>query len=140
MLDLETIAVEPELAQKGVWAEYAGGRFLLARPGDAYQDRLMQLYKDHAELIKSETPESHLKSAEIFKIAFAETVILDWDNICDKNKQAIPYTKELGIKLMTDPRHYELQTFLESFVNMRQNYQRQTEAEIAKDVKNTAVS
>ena len=139
MLELNSIAVEPELADKGVWAPYMGGKFLIARRGPKYQARLVELYNEHLDLVKSDTPEGNEKSLDIFRQTFAETVLLDWEGITENGKPLV-YTPKEGHKLLANPRLFELTNFLESFSNNHTNYQLAVEEDVAKDVKNTAVS
>lgn len=139
MLELNSIAVEPELAEKGVWADYMGGKFLLARRGPRYQARLVDLYNSNIDLIKSNTPEGNEKSLEVFRQTFAETVLLNWEGIT-RNGVPLAYTPEEGLKLLSDPCMFELTTFLEGFSNNHTNYQIKVEQEVAEDVKSSAVS
>lgn len=139
MLELNSIAVDKELANNGVWAEYMGGEFLLARKGPKYQARLVELYNENLSVIKSGTPEGEAKSLDVFRQVFAETQLLDWKGIT-RDGVVIPYTPEEGFKLLADERLYELASFLEGFANNHSNYQVAVEAEVANDVKNTADS
>lgn len=139
MLELNSIAVEPALADKGVWAEYMGGRFLLARRGPKYQARLVELYNESLDLVKSGTPEGNEKSLDIFRQAFAETILLDWDGIAQDGKP-LPFSSAEGHKLLANPRLFELTNFLEGFSNNHTNYQLKVEEEVAHDVKSSAAS
>lgn len=139
MLELNSIAVEPDLADKGVWADYMGGSFLLARKGPKYQARLVALYNEHKDLVASNTPEGDLKSQEIFRRAFAETVLLDWKGVA-RDGVALVYSPDEAMTILNDLRMYELVTFLEGFSATHTNYQHKVEQEVAEDVKDTAVS
>lgn len=139
MLELNSIAVEPALADKGVWAKYMGGEFLLARRGPKYQARLVELYNQNLELVKSETKEGAEKTLDIFRQTFAETILLDWKGITQDGVK-VDYTPAEGHKMLANPRLFELTNFLESFSINHTNYQVAVEEEVAQDVKNTAVS
>lgn len=140
MLNLDDIAVDPNLAREGTWMDYMGGRFLLARKGPEYNSRLVELYNENLDLIKSNTPEGNFKAIEIYQMAFAEHVLLDWDQIIDKKGNPIPYTKELGLALVKNPLQAELIEAMETFSNRHSNYQAHVEQEIAEDVKSSADS
>lgn len=144
MLDIESLAIDPELARGGVWTDYMGARFLLARPGEAYQARLVSLYNEHIDLIKKATPEGNQKAADIFKQTYAETVLLDWADVGTKDEKGvlipIKYTPEIGFKVLSDPRQFEFAGFIERFVNNRTNYQQHVEQQVATDVKSSAAS
>lgn len=140
MLNLDSIAVDPNLAESGTWFEYMGGRFLVAREGRRSDALLMQLYNENLALLKSETHEGNLKAIEINNRVFAETILLDWADIVDADKNPIPYTPELGVKLVENPLMGELVTAIQRFSRMHSNYRAVVEAEVAEDVKNTADS
>ena len=139
MLDLDRIAVDPALSQEGVWAEFFGGRFLIARRGQVYNARLGQLYMDNKDEIKKDTPEGVKALMGIYQRAFAETVLLGWEGI-GRGGVEIPFTVEAAYDLLSDPRQTELATFLEQFSLNHSNYQKVTEAEVADQVKSSAVS
>lgn len=139
MLDLSVIAVEPELAEEGVWMPYMGGSFLLARPGPAYQQRLVELASEHWDLINSKTPEGEAKAIEVTTRAFAEVILKDWKDVGDKGV-ALEYTPELGFALLMDKRQFELRNQIDMFVNNRTNYQHRVNTEVAETVKDSAVS
>lgn len=140
-LDLDSIAVEPNLAQDGVWADFLGGRFLLARRGHEYNARLGQLYNENLALIKDKSnPEvSTKKVLEIYQRAFSDTVLKDWEGI-SRGGQPVEFSAEEAFKVLSDPRQAELAQFLEQFSLNHSNYQTAVEAEVANDVKSSAVS
>jgi hypothetical protein len=141
MLELTSIAVDPTLSQEGVWADFLGGRFLLARRGHEYNARLGQLYNENLAVIKDKdnAEVSTKKVLEIYQRAFADTVLKDWEGITENGKK-LEYTPEVGFRILSDPRQAELSTFLEQFSLNHGNYQAAVEAEVANDVKSSAVS
>lgn len=143
-LELDSIAVDPSLAHEGVWANFLGGEFLLARRGPEYNARLGQLYNENLAVIKDKSsPEAVNKSTkmvlEIYQRAFADTVLKDWKGITKGGKK-LKYTPAKGFEILSDPRQAELATFLEQFSLNHGNYQAAVEAEVASDVKSSAVS
>lgn len=140
-LDLDSIAVEPNLAQEGVWADFLGGRFLLARRGHEYNAKLGQLYNENLALIKDKAnPEvSARKVLEIYQRAFAETVVKNWEGIT-RGGVPVEFSAEEAFKILSDPRQAELCQYLEQFSLNHSNYQAAVEAEVANDVKSSAVS
>lgn len=146
MLELSDVAVDPKLANSGVWANYMGGQFLVARHGHAYNQRLGDLYNENRDLLNKRDPESNLltveaaaKMREIHIQAFAETVLLDWKDISEKGKK-LKYTVATAMKILTDPRYQELTDYLESFSRNHYHYRDVSNQEVAKGVKTTAVS
>lgn len=149
MLILSSIAIDPKLANGGVWAEYMGGRFLLARKGPAFQARVGELYTEHKAIIDAKdanelmTPEAILKMQEIHTIAFCEHVLLDWADVGEKGAKGdepLKYTPELGAKLLMNPVYAELAAYLENYSANHFYYRAAANLEVAKKVKSSAVS
>lgn len=145
MLDLKDVAVDPALASKGVWANYMGGQFLLARHGHAYNNRLGELYNENRELLSSKddkgllTIEAAAKMQEIHVQAFAETVLLDWKEVGEKGKP-LKFTPKIALKILLDPRYRELTDYLEQFSRNHYHYRDASAQEVATGVKTTAAS
>jgi len=146
MLILSSIAIDPKLSSGGVWADYMGGQFLLARKGASYDARVGELFNLNREVLEkkddagSMTPEAMSKLQEIYTIAFCEQCLLDWKNVGEKGEGELAYTPELGVKLMLDPRYAELARFLEMFSLNHSYYRAAAEESVAKTVKSSAVS
>lgn len=138
LLDIDDIAVDPTLASKGVWTNYMGGEFLLARKGSEYNSRLTELYIENADVIQAKTPESTVKLMEIYQRAFCEKVLLDWKIL--RGGKKLKYTPETAWEILKDPRFAELTAHLESFSMNHANYREAKIAEVAKQVKSSAVS
>lgn len=139
MLNLNSIAVDPTKAREGVWMEYMGGRFKVARMGAEYDARLVELYRENHDLIKSGTPEGLEKSVDIYRQCFAELVLIDWEDV-SFGDGPVTYTQDLGLALARNPTQVELIGRIETFSRMHSNYQPVVEQEIAEDVKNSADS
>jgi hypothetical protein len=146
MLILSSIAVDPKLASGGVWANYLGGEFLLARKGPGHQARLGELFTSNKDVIETKdekglaTPEAVAKLQEIYTIAFCEHVLLDWRNVGEKGSGEIKYTPEIGVKLLLNPMYAELAAWLENYSNNHYYYLAATNHEVASTVKDSAVS
>lgn len=138
-LDIEDIAIDPKLATEGVWTYYMGAEFLLARRGPAYQDRVGHLYQENAELIKSKSEEGLKKLVWVYQRAFADTILKDWKGI-NKGGKKWKFTPDAAMELLSDPRYTELAHHLETFSLSHHNYKEVVNAEVAKQVKSTAVS
>lgn len=145
MLELNDVAVDPKLATRGVWANYMGGQFLVARHGHAYNNRLGDLYNENRELLQKKdekqllTVEAAQKMREIHVQAFCETVLLDWKDVTEKGK-ALKYTAKAAMRILLDPRYQELTDFLEQFSRNHYWYRDASNKEVATGVKTTAVS
>ena len=139
MLDINQIAIDPELARKGVWAEYMGGSFLLARRGPEHDARLGQLYNEHEDVIKKEDDEGARMISYIYQRAFCDTILLDWKNVGMGGK-LIKFSPDEAMKIISDPRFTELAVFLEKFSLHHSNYTQLQTAKVAKNVKSSAAS
>lgn len=139
-LCLDDIEIEPALADAGVWMQYLGAKFLVARKGMMYDARLVELYNENIDLIKSNTTEGNEKALEISQRCFAEKILLDWEGVVDKEKNPIPYTPELGLALVRNVKQFELVREIERFSNSHRNFQAHVLEEVAEDVKSSAAS
>lgn len=139
MLDINSIAIDPELARKGVWADYMGGSFLLARRGPEHDARLGQLYNENETVIKQENEEGTRMLSHIYQRAFCDTILLDWKNVGVAGK-AIKFSPDEAMKIISDPRFTELAVFLEKFSLHHSNYTQMQNSKVAKNVKNSAAS
>lgn len=145
MLNLSDVAIDPKLAHKGVWTNYMGGEFLVARHGHAYNQRLGELYNENREALQKKddkgllTIEAAAKMQEIHTQAFCETVLLGWKNVGEKDTP-IKYTPKIALKILMDPRYQELTEYLESFSRNHYHYRDHSAKEVAETVKTTAVS
>lgn len=139
MLELKSLEVDPTLAEEGVWANFAGGKFLLARAGHAYKSRVSELVIKDWDLINSNTPEGEQRALDIYTQAAAEFILLDWKDVGSDGEE-LRYTSELGAKLLGDPRYNDLREFIDNFTSNRANYRGHVESEVVASVKGTAVS
>lgn len=146
MLELSSVAIDPSLASKGVWADYMGGKFLMARHGHSYNQRLGELFNSNRDAVSKKDPDSGLlsieaaaKLREIHVQAFCETVLLDWKDVGEKGK-ALKFSTKTAMKILMDPRYQELTDFLEGFSRNHYHYRDVSNQEVADGVKTTAVS
>lgn len=94
----------------GVWIESAPNddgtipKFRIARMGNLnkrYSKVSEHKTKPYKRQIELEIwPEE--KAEEVFKEVFAETVLLEWENVQDRNGKILAYNKENVIQVMTD--------------------------------------
>lgn len=141
MLNLTKLAVDPVLASEGTWADYAGGRFLIARFNNPKAQELRSsLALKQMALLQSGTDEGEAAAQAINVEVLAHTILLAWEGVSEDGKTAVAYTPEVGVKYLADPRFAELKEFIQNFSFNRENYQEKVEAEVTKSVKTTAVS
>lgn len=143
MFEFEQIAVDPLAVEEGVWATYLGGSaFKLRRPGAAYRQRLVELYRESGGTgdNKDDTSvEAGLKALDIYRRAAAEHLLVDWKGVSE-NGVEVPYSQERAYAILSNPRYMDFHDFVENFVNNRENYRAKTDQEVADTVKDSAVS
>ncbi len=140
MLDIDSLAVDPAAAEGGVWANFMGARFLIARHNNEAGSFLRsKLALENWDTLSAGGEAAEKVAAEISSKVIANHVLLNWDGITIGGK-AVEYTPELGLKYLTDPRFRDLQQFIENFSLNRSNYREKAEEEVADSVKDSAVS
>lgn len=140
MLDLDSLAVDPSAAENGVWANFMGARFLIARHNNEAGAFLRsKLALENWDTLSAGGEAAEKVAAEISSKVIANHVLLNWEGITIGGKPA-EYTPELGLKYLTDPRFRDLQQFIENFSLNRGNYREKAEEEVAESVKDSAAS
>lgn len=101
---------DPQLEKKGVWVSYEGeddeppSKFLIARAGGANVDYTKAMERE-AQPIRRKLQNNLVSQAALRKLnikVFAETVILGWENVTDKNGTKLEFTPENVVKLFTE--------------------------------------
>lgn len=140
MLELNTLAVDPSAAQNGVWADFMGARFLIARHNnEAANFHRSRLVLDNFDAIQAQDDSAEQLSRKIQVEVMANHVLLGWEGVTIDGSQ-VDYTPELGIKYLGDPRFSDLFQFVENFSLHRANFRERAEAEAAESVKDSAAS
>jgi len=141
MLNLELLMADPKKSEEGVWAEYATGKFLIARYNSERATQLRsELASKHYEQITS--PDKSVAEATANKIEVevtAKELLLDWENIYFGGEK-IDYTPEQGIKFLGNPALKDLLTFVTNFSLNRMNYRDKIEFEVTESVKDLSDS
>ena len=111
------------IEREGVWLDYGGEKFLVARAGGAntkYLQRLQHLSKPFTRQIQMGTFDED-QGREIAAQAFAETVILDWSGVMDREGQVMTFSKEACQQLLIDlPEIFQdIREFAADFTNFR---------------------
>jgi len=93
-----------DLETEGIYLEYAGARFLVARAGGGNkkfttiaQKRLAPFTEAMRRGVVDEET-----SVKVLAEIYADSVILDWENVTDKNDNPLPYNRENVIKVLTE--------------------------------------
>lgn len=118
MLDVfKTFAVDLNAEVDGVWRDFHGAKFLIARArNDRYNKAITERYAEHREVLEQDTAKAEEISARLMAEVIADTIILDWKNVGFKGKK-LPYSRENVIKLFTAP---ELRDFCDALLELSQ--------------------
>lgn len=140
MLELESLAVDPSAAEEGTWANFMGGRFLIARHNcDKANQLRSKLTLEKWDEITAGDEKSEDIARQITTRVLAEAVLLDWEGVA-KDGKALKYTPELGYQYLIDPRFRDLNQFIENYSLNRANYREKAEREVTESVKDSAAS
>jgi hypothetical protein len=140
MLDILSLAVDPVAAEEGTWANFMGGRFLVARHNSDKANQLRsKLTLDQWEAITAGDAAADKLALQIGTQVLAQTVLLDWQGV-GVGSEEIKYTPELGYTYLIDPKFRDLVQFIENYSMNRANFRERAVVEIAESVKSIAVS
>lgn len=101
---------DPQLEREGVLLEYGTSStgqpvtIRIARAGGAnvqFQKRLEALTKPFRRQIQTETIDQKV-SEKLVRQVYAETVVLGWENVEDRDGNPIPYSRDACMKLFDD--------------------------------------
>ena len=114
----------------GVWADWQGGRFLIAKSGTARHTKIQeQVFSPHKHRMSlpsfTDDERKHL-----YSVVCAKGLLVGWDKIFDDEGNEIKYTEELAAQMLLDIP--ELLEFVTGFSLNHINYRAETISETAK--------
>jgi len=117
MARLNRIATSTERAADGQWVEFCPAQgdepaleLKIARIGNPrYAQRLQELVRPHRRKVRMGFDED---MEQLVKIAVAECVLVDWRGLEDEDGNAIPYSKETSVEILTNPAYSDLMDFV----------------------------
>ena len=140
MLELNHLRADPALSEDGVWADFFGARFLIARHNNPKAEQLRsRLTLEAWEVISSGGEEAKNALALVETRTLATAVLLGWENV-GMNGEILEYSPEVAEGLLADPALRDLRQFIENFSFNRGNYREKAEAEVSASVKGSAAS
>lgn len=115
----------------GVWADWQGGRFLIAKSGTAKHVKIQErVFKPYKHQLNLPSFDSELRKDLMAQVA-AEAILVGWDeSIVDDNDKPIEYSVERAAQMLLDIP--ELTEFVTNFSLNHINYRAETVAETAK--------
>lgn len=140
--DFDNIAVDANKAREGVWVEYMGGRFKIARFTNPEADmarkevqmrhyaKLQEALKDGKDTIDMEEYQKEMA------FVMAEHILLGWEGVGRGGKE-LEYSVENAAEVLSNPNLYEFYQFVLERSVSHDNYRLDTE-QVVEDVKTSA--
>lgn len=134
MFELNTIATDPQLELNGVWRPFTdGSELLIARIGNpAYRSLLRRKVKANRAVLDNEDDLADKVSDKVLGEVMAETVLLGWRGVT-VNGAEVPYTKELGAQLLTDPSNRDFREKVKAYAEDAEAYRKRVEDNAVKN-------
>lgn len=96
---------DAKLEKDGIILDYGDFKLRIARAGGAnrrYERLLEQRTKPIRRALQTDAPGLKRRVEPILREVFAETVVLGWEGVVDRDGNELPFTKENCIKLFED--------------------------------------
>ncbi|KKK99502.1 hypothetical protein LCGC14_2632120 [marine sediment metagenome] len=100
----EAFGTDTDLEKKGIWLDYGDFKILVARAGGdnkKFSKRMETLTRPYRRAIQTETLATG-KADELVMQAFAQTVVLGWEGVTDKEGNSIEFSSVACLKLFED--------------------------------------
>lgn len=122
---LSLIKSNLELEIKGVWVEYHGIKFRVARMGNPkFSEAIRKLTRGSVDTLQTADGTMDTEVAEALnKEAFAKICLVDWADLTDDDDQPIPYSEEKSLEILQNPEYHALYTFLQGVSVSQERYQ-----------------
>lgn len=117
-------AVDQDAEENGTWAEYRGGKFLIARNSNIrFQRAINRLQQPHFKKIMKGKLDPQV-AREATCEAMAEGILMGWKEVVDESGKAVKFTKETAKQYLladTDFREFVAE-FSDDSANYRNDY------------------
>jgi len=100
----DTFGTEEKFEQDGIWLEYGDSKFLVARAGgsnEKYKKLFLKKTKPHRVAIQNEILTDEVGERLLVEL-YADAVILDWQNVTDREGTNLLFNRENVIQVLTD--------------------------------------
>ena len=98
-------ATDSNMEREGIWLDYGKfGKILIARAGGSnkrFQKSMENHSRPHRKQIQNQTLDEDIANELLLK-SFADSIVLGWEGIKDKDGSDLPFNKENVIKLFKD--------------------------------------
>lgn len=140
---LSQIQRDRKRSEGGVWRDFITGEILEAPTpkrfcvlvAETNNPRFReQLARQQIHVMRTEDPSGNPEQINAAwekarRIAFAEAMLLGWEELTDDNDAPIPYSKEKARELLTNPDYWPLVTRIEDLSGDIEAYRRRAEAQ-----------
>lgn len=132
---LSHLKVDETKATKGIPFPFMGGvNLIIAKGGsNAYQKFLANAYKENQSIIQSDSEAGEKIALEATRRAYAEHVLVGWENVLDEEGNEVPYSKEAAFEYLQID---EIFDFVEAKANAREHWRVKSAQELAEELKN----
>jgi len=101
----DKFSTDADVESKGLVIDYGDGiRLRIARAGGsnkAYLRAVEKLSRKYRQQIQLDIISGD-ESAELFREIYAETIVLGWEGVTDREGKAVPFSRDACIKLFED--------------------------------------
>lgn len=132
MAKLSALKQSKEKQNEGVWVNFEGVQFKLARLGnDNY--KAMIAAESAANRERKERGEPVRDADQFWVELLASTVLVGWRDLEDDNGSPLPYSADEAAKILQDERFADVREFVEREAASRRNYRDAADASAEKN-------
>lgn len=113
MANINAVKTDITKETEGVWEEFILG--IKVKVARSRNSRYQEVLRARVDPLKKGIREDSVSIEDLNDILLevrAETILLDWENIEDKDGNSIPYSKEQAIKFFKDPELKDFYIFI----------------------------
>jgi hypothetical protein len=105
----------------GVWREFEGIRFLIARINNPNTDKIRDAWAAENRSLKEANKPERSSEALWLKI-LSSAVLLGWDGLDGDDDKPLPYSEEAAHELLSNPKHADFKSWVELESARRKNF------------------
>ncbi|GAI86252.1 unnamed protein product [marine sediment metagenome] len=126
MANIESIKTDLKKETEGVWVDFEVGiRLKIARARNvAYRESMRKIMEPRRKTIREGGMELE-ELQDLVKQVQAETVLLDWENIEDKDGNSIKHSSEQALAFFNDPELRDFYTFVVTQSENMENFKKE---------------
>jgi len=139
MANIERVKTDLQKEDKGVWIDFELGiRLKIARArNSAYRELMRQLTEPYLKDIREGELELNILE-DLLRQVRAKTILLDWENIEDKNGDPIEYSSEQALAFFNDPELRDFYTFVVMASENMENFKKKLIKDAEKNLQDSS--